>query len=421
MGQRDEGGEPLELSEEARDLSFGPSGEDIASYEQSLGIVIPEGIRPKEQLEHVCFSDTEEEELKWLWHKHVLLGKSNNLVGHPGDGKTFIMVDAAARVSTGRAWPDGSGKAPQGNVLMLSAEDGYRDTILPRLRAHGADLDRVYWIKGKKGSLGRQSKILALDVDHHLLEDKILELDAILTILDPTLSFTGKTINANAEVEVREFLGPLAELAERTGTALWGSMHYNKKQDLKTIQRVIGAMAWIGVPRSTMCVAERLNEPGTFDFAALKLNVARKPSILSYHIEDAYPGSDIGKLVWHDELVDPYEPGTETTVPSELERAIALMEKLLPEYGDNVPGYPTAELEVQAKVEGISESTLERARSKRGVEAQKVGDAWYVWLPPTGHKPPSKMDLLLHQPISLSDYGEGDEGDDALEALEGVE
>ena len=397
--------------------------EDIARYERSLGLFLPDGTHSKEQLEHVFFSETKEEQLEWIWKRRLIRGKINKLVGLPGVGKSLITVDTAARVSRAMLWPDGTGRAPLGNVLIVSAEDGAADTILPRLRAHGADLERVAWIKGKKEPLGRSEKILTLDTDHALLEDKIEELKAVLTIFDPVLSFTGKRVNPNAEVEVREFLAPLAAISERTGTAMWGIMHYNKKIDLDKIQRVPGAAAWGGFTRSVMFAEENPNKPRTFLFGSLKMNLGPKPSILSYHIEDAYPGadSDIGKLLWDDELIDPYDPSTERTVPSESERAIALLEEMLSPYGPDVPGIPTVELNAEAQTREISMPTLQRARTKRGVISKKVGDAWHLWLPPTDHKPPSRLEELLEQPIFLRNNGEGDEGDDGLEGLEGVD
>jgi putative DNA primase/helicase len=43
----------------------------------------------------------------------------------------------AATISVGGDWPCGEGNAPQGSVLILSAEDGAADTIVPRLIAAG--------------------------------------------------------------------------------------------------------------------------------------------------------------------------------------------------------------------------------------------------------------------------------------------
>ena len=53
----------------------------------------------------------------------------------------------AATVTKGGDWPCGEGTAPKGNVLMLTAEDDIDDTVVPRLMAAGADLDRVEIIR----------------------------------------------------------------------------------------------------------------------------------------------------------------------------------------------------------------------------------------------------------------------------------
>jgi RecA-family ATPase len=64
--------------------------------------------------------------------------------GDPGLGKSATVLDVAARVSTGREFPDGtSNDVGPGGVVILSAEDGLSDTIKPRLEAAGADLERI--------------------------------------------------------------------------------------------------------------------------------------------------------------------------------------------------------------------------------------------------------------------------------------
>ena len=60
------------------------------------------------------------------------------LAGMPGDGKSLITCDIAACVTRGDVWPDGSGRAPKGAVIILSSEDDTSDTIKPRLAAAGA-------------------------------------------------------------------------------------------------------------------------------------------------------------------------------------------------------------------------------------------------------------------------------------------
>ena len=90
-------------------------------------------------------ADMESRPVSWLWPGHIPLGRITLLVGRPGEGKSFLTTDAAARVTTGTLWPDG-GDCPNGSVILISAEDDPADTIRPRLDAHCADVRRVLWM-----------------------------------------------------------------------------------------------------------------------------------------------------------------------------------------------------------------------------------------------------------------------------------
>ncbi len=360
--------------------------------EQKRLVTYPDGTVPEDSLVTAPFSEILPEEITWLWPGRIIKGKLNMLVGHPDSGKSFITIDMAARVSTGSEWPDGGEKAPTGSVIILAAEDGPADTIRPRLDAHGADTSRVHFVRGVKSHT--DPRIVRLDIDHEALERKIKELNAGLVVIDPVVSFISDKVKPNDESAVRRLLQPLVDMADRTGAAIVGIMHLNKKPDLEAIQRVGGAMAFVGMVRSVLYV-EWNEKRHTFTLSTLKLNVAKKPPALSYCIEDAHPdtGSDVGKLVWSEELLAP--GGIETRqVPSELHRAIDLLEEMLPVYGPEVPGRPTAELNARAEAEGISSPTLERARRKRGVISKRVSDAWHLWLPAPDEKEPDGDDGL---------------------------
>lgn len=88
--------------------------------------------------------DVEPESVRWLWSSRVPRGKLTVLDGDPGLGKSTIMLDIGARVSTGSPMPDGDRSLDgAAGVVLLTAEDGIADTIRPRLEAAHADLDRV--------------------------------------------------------------------------------------------------------------------------------------------------------------------------------------------------------------------------------------------------------------------------------------
>ncbi len=82
--------------------------------------------------------------VNWLWEGRIAFGQLNAIVGDPGLGKTTVALDLAARVSRGWDMPVGSlGTSIPQDVLVLSAEDDAAITIVPRLKAAGADLDRI--------------------------------------------------------------------------------------------------------------------------------------------------------------------------------------------------------------------------------------------------------------------------------------
>jgi hypothetical protein len=101
-------------------------------------------------LESVRASKIEMEAIAWLWPDRFALGKLGLIVGLPDEGKGQVLADMAARVTRGDEWPCGEGKAPQGNVVLLSAEDDPRDTVVPRLAAAGADLSRIWKMRPER-------------------------------------------------------------------------------------------------------------------------------------------------------------------------------------------------------------------------------------------------------------------------------
>lgn len=91
----------------------------------------------------VAASEIEPEAVTWLWPRRLAQGKVHLLDGDPGLGKSTLLLDLAARLSNGSPWPDAEHGRELQTSLVLSAEDGAADTVVPRLKAAGADLERV--------------------------------------------------------------------------------------------------------------------------------------------------------------------------------------------------------------------------------------------------------------------------------------
>jgi hypothetical protein len=74
-------------------------------------------------LESVNAAAIEMESYDWLWPGRFAIGEIGLIVGMPDEGKGQKLAYIAARVTRGLEWPNNEGCAPQGNVLLLTAED----------------------------------------------------------------------------------------------------------------------------------------------------------------------------------------------------------------------------------------------------------------------------------------------------------
>lgn len=96
----------------------------------------------------VRVADVKPEKVSWLWPERIPLGKVTLIAGDLGLGKSFLTLDIAAHVSTGRPWPvSPDTPAEVGSVILLSAEDDIADTIRPRLDAAAADVEKIVFLQ----------------------------------------------------------------------------------------------------------------------------------------------------------------------------------------------------------------------------------------------------------------------------------
>jgi AAA domain len=127
----------------------------------------------------------------WLWPNRFALGKLGLIAGLPDEGKGQILAYMAARI-TGEdpEWPCGEGRAPQGNVVLLTAEDDSSDTVVPRLASAGANLDRVEIIRMVRHA--DKARMFSLITDLPLLREKVLAVGNVKQIqIDPVSAYLG--------------------------------------------------------------------------------------------------------------------------------------------------------------------------------------------------------------------------------------
>jgi hypothetical protein len=246
---------------------------------------LPPGPRPA--------SDLPARALDWLWPQRLALGKMATLDGDPGLGKSLIALDLCARLSTGRPFPDG--RVPPGPVasLVLNAEDGADDTIRPRLRALGADLDRVYvWDRfTDDGEPVRFPKHAAR------LDRALAATGARLVVLDPVTSFFDAGVNVNSDPSVRRALQPLDCIARERRCVLLFHRHLNKSGGHQALYRGGGSIGLVGACRSAWLVAPDPHDPARCVLAEVKNNLAGRQPSLVYAL--AGGEGEAPTLTWH--------------------------------------------------------------------------------------------------------------------------
>ena len=259
-----------------------------------------------------CASEIAPERVDWLWPGRIARGKHTCFAGEPGTGKSQLATDIEARITMGAEWPCGEGRAPQGSIIILSAEDGEADTIVPRLLAAGADLGRVHIISAVRiEDKGRRSFNLRADLD--LLERKIVELgDVGLIRIDPISAYLGKTDSHN-NAEVRGVLEPIAEMAERMRIAILSITHFSKTgaaSTTKALHRFIGSIAFVGAPRAAFAVIEDSSDTERRLLLHAKNNLAAPPQGLAFRLKQTIVG-DLGKGIVASRVEWEQEPVTD--------------------------------------------------------------------------------------------------------------
>jgi hypothetical protein len=188
----------------------------------------------------------------WLSPGRLAAGKLTLLEGDPGLGKSTLLCDWAARITTGEPLPGGEPRPPRG-VLLLSAEDGLADTIRPRLEAAGADLTKVVALE----EIDDQGELRppAIPADAPLLGRLAREIDAALIVLDPLVAFLDPALSAHRDQDVRRALAPLKTLGEETGAAVLAVRHLTKGTGGSALYRGGGSIGIIGAARFALLLA----------------------------------------------------------------------------------------------------------------------------------------------------------------------
>jgi putative DNA primase/helicase len=359
--------------------------------------------------------------ISWPWPGRIPFGKVTILDGDPGLGKSTLLLDLAARLTTARPFPDQETAHPESvvgpepvegprvpspsaarftaarvlpdeppppprhprderpqtrdlpsSVLLLSAEDDLADTIRPRLEVAGADLSRVVTVPFLPTGYGQ--RMVQLPGDIPTLTWLAIHTGAVLLVVDPFIAFLNTKININDDHRLRHRLAPLVLLAERANLAVVLVRHLTKRAARTPLHLGRGAVGLGGLARAGLLVAPDPNDASGQRrvLATTKSNLGPMPPALAYRLVTAPNGA--AAIQWEGpvqltatDLTTP-RSGRDLRAHDALQEATTVLASILADRP-----LPANEVRRQAAQAGLNPGLLWRAKLALGIRSHKVG------------------------------------------------
>lgn len=316
--------------------------------------------------------------VKWLWDERVALGVISLLGGREGIGKSTVAYDMVARLTKGEL--PGCFVGEPKSVIVCATEDSWSHTINPRLMAAGADLDKVYRVNVQVSDHLEVEISLPDDLDE--LGNLAIESGAAMLLLDPLLSRLDGKLDTHKDAEVRRALEPLAKMAERANIGVLGLIHVNKSSSVDPLNLLMASRAFAAMARAVLFAIADDDDESLRHLGQAKNNLGKTFELptLDYRISTAQVAESAdgpittGKIDWIGEskrsIRDLLHAGNEllrgTNEKKEgpgsmLDEAKMWLEDFIIAGGGSVLSKDAKDF---ARREGISQSTLDRARAK---------------------------------------------------------
>lgn len=372
------------LGMEVRDL-FLDHGDYAADREAELRELAghSNGAAPAKPAPQLLTADSAEPEaIEWWWPGYIPIGKPGLLDGDPGLGKSLIWTWLVASMTAGRTLPDGKRPATTGPAIVFAPEDGYRDTIIPRLMAAGADRKRI--IVAHAADYGTA---VVLPRDIAFLTELIERFGARMLVFDPLEVYVDADIIKGREQ--RAAMAPLIELVAARRIVMLGTRHLNQQSGQKAQYRGRGDITAIGLARWGFIVG---HDPKDEDQDARvmvphKANLARRAPGIKYRVDGATIAGGIETAVvkWGGQT----EVTADQAIGADQSRSQTAKEVIEQEI---LPNLPMLGKDAFAVLNGFgikSSDTINRAKKKLGIKSERadfVGPWWWVL---EGHSPPS--------------------------------
>lgn len=270
------------------------------------------------------------------------------------------------------------------NVLLIAGEDDASSVLNPRLRAAGANLDRVHVLS--------QEDIVTIPVlpnELNNLKAMILERDINVVIIDPWLSTVSPKIQVKDTQQARQYLDPLNDLARSLNVSILLVGHTNRGESTSTRNRYGSTIALRQASRLSLMAVPDPKNPECLLVGVDKSNLGPigpaqrftkkvNESGDMYLVEDSNPtGSTIAAFFAERETSEVSPDGRQTHLRS-------LAQKLLTEQG-HLTRQDVINLYVaNGSTEGAADKALKRWSQGSSAFLVAEGDGVYS---PTGTPP----------------------------------
>ena len=210
----------------------------------------------------VPFSEIPDREVDWLLPGQLPSGFITALIGDEGVGKGLYSCYLMAQVTAGLKPAD---------VLLISGEDDPESMIRPRLRASGADLNRVHLMYRDRETT---SGLPVIPEDIVSLTEQVQATKAVLIVIDPWLSVVSSKLQVKDTQHARRVFDPLARMARMTGVAVLLVGHTNRGDSASSRNRYGATVGIRQVARVGLMALPDLDDPAGLIVGMDKSNVS---------------------------------------------------------------------------------------------------------------------------------------------------
>jgi AAA domain len=349
----------------------------------------------------VSLVDVKSRATEYVWGYRLPLNDLTLIAGNPGVGKSWIVADLIARLTTGRPLPGEheSTKREPYRVLLL-AERSLDRVLKPRIEHLGGNLelidvpDAVGYGDPVEVLKHGYSRIEKITLDHLQKVREIIDrYNPDFFFIDPIAAFT--RVDLNKAENARKVYDGLMNLANESSTTVAAIHHLTKAAQLKASQRVPGSVQQVGVVSSLLLVLEHPEQKDVCVVCHDKANVGPKSPSIIYRLEDteimlADKKSPFKKIVWGEETnltaddisrleLAKFAAAQKAHVPRPLTKKESARQ-LLREALAGGPK-PSNEIKGKAGAIGISDETLRDAADEEGIERFQKDGQWWMRLP----------------------------------------